>query len=61
MKSLYAKRNESGSYNKVSCLKQGSEISNYCLKQGQVLKTSAADIPRGCFPFTLFVLNFAGL
>ena len=61
MKSLYAKRNESGSYNKVSCLKQGSEMSNYCLKQGQVLKTSAADIPLGCFPFTLLVLNFAGL
>ena len=38
MKSLYAKRNESGSYNKVSCLKQGGEMSNYCLKQGQAFK-----------------------
>ena len=25
--------------NKVSCLKQGGKMSNFCLKQGQVLKT----------------------
>ena len=47
MKSLYTKRHESWSYNKVSCLKQGGEISNYCLKQGQVLKTSRRQIYLG--------------
>ena len=61
MISLYAKRNESGSYNKVSCLKQGSEMSNYCLKQGQVLKTSAADILWGVLSIYLIGTNFAGL
>ena len=25
--------------NKVSCLKQGGKMRNFCLKQGQVLKT----------------------
>ena len=60
MKSLYAKRNESGSYNKVSCLKQGSEMSNYCLKQGQVLKTSAADIPWGVLSIYLIGTKFRG-
>ena len=29
---------------KISCLKQGSEINNFCLKQGQVLKNSAAHL-----------------
>ena len=33
-----AKRNESGSRNKVSCLKKGGEMNSFCLKQGQGLK-----------------------
>ena len=36
------KRNESGSWNKVSCLKKGGEMNSFCLKQGQGLKGSAA-------------------
>ena len=37
---LYAKQNS-----RVSCLKQGSEMSNYCLlKQGRGLKASAAQL-----------------
>ena len=32
---LYAKRNKSGSESSVSCLKQGSVMSNFCLRQGQ--------------------------
>ena len=30
---LYAKQNKSGSEGSVSCLKQGSKMSNFCLKQ----------------------------
>ena len=41
---LYAKRNESGSQNRISCLKQGSEMSNFCLQQGQVLKALVAHL-----------------
>ena len=38
---LYAKWNELGSLSKVCCLKQGSEMSNFCLKQDQGLKALA--------------------
>ena len=41
---LYAKWNESGSQNKVSCLKQGSKINNFYLKQGQGVKDCAAQL-----------------
>ena len=42
---LYAKQNKSGSEISVSCLKQGSEMSNFCLvKQGWGLKPSAAQL-----------------
>jgi len=34
---------------KVSCLKQGSEVNGFCLKQGQGLKASAAH-PHPNFP-----------
>lgn len=39
---LYAKRIESGSLNETSYLKQGSEINDFDLKQGQGFKASAA-------------------
>ena len=35
---LYTKQNKSGSESSVSCLKQGSKMSNFCLTQGQGLK-----------------------
>ena len=38
---LYAKQNKSGSESDVSCLIQGSKMSNFCLKQGRGLKASA--------------------
>ena len=41
---LYAKQNKSGSESSVSCLKQDSEMSNFCLKQGRGLKASAAHL-----------------
>ena len=42
---LSAKQNKSGSESSVSCLKQGSEMSNFCLiKQGRCLKLSAAQL-----------------
>ena len=41
---LYAKWNESGSQNKVSCVKQGSEINNFYLKQGQDVKVWVAQL-----------------
>ena len=42
---VYAKQNKSGSESSVSCLKQGSEMSNFCLiKQGWGLKPSAAQL-----------------
>ena len=42
---LYAKQNKSGSESSASCLKQGSEMSNFCLiKQGCGLKLSAAQL-----------------
>ena len=48
---LYAKQNKSGSESSVSCLKQHSEISNFCLKQGWSLESSTAqlhpDLPWG--------------
>ena len=40
----YAKQNKSGSESSVSCLKQSGKMSNFCLKQGQGLKTSAAQL-----------------
>ena len=41
---LYAKWNESGSQNEVSCVKQGSEINNFYLKQGQDVKVWVAQL-----------------
>ena len=41
---LYAKQNKLGSESSVSCLKQDSEMSNFCLKQGRGLKASAAHL-----------------
>ena len=41
---LYAKHKKSGSESSVSCLKQASEMSNFCLKQGRGLKASAAQL-----------------
>ena len=41
---LYAKQKNSGSESSVSCLKQASEMSNFCLKQGRGLKASAAQL-----------------
>ena len=41
---LYAKRNESGSRNQVSCLKQDSEMGDFWLKQGRGLKAPAAHL-----------------
>ena len=41
---LYAKQNKSGSESSVSCLKQGSEMSNFGLKQGRGVKSSAAHL-----------------
>ena len=38
---LYAKQNNSGLENNDSSLKQGSEMSNFCLKQAQGLKALA--------------------
>ena len=38
---LYAKQNKSGLENSDSSLKQGREMSNFCLKQAQGLKASA--------------------
>ena len=38
---LYAKQNKSGLENNDSSLKQGSEMSNFCLKQAQGLKALA--------------------
>ena len=35
---LYTKQNKLGSESSVSCLKQGSQMSNFCLTQGQGLK-----------------------
>ena len=34
--------------NQVSCLKQSSKISKFCLKQSQVLRASAAHLYRNC-------------
>ena len=53
---------ETSQGHRIRCLVlKDNEMSSYRLKQGQVLKISAADILLGCFPFTLFVLNFTGL
>ena len=41
---LYVKPNKSGSKSSASCLEQGSEMSNFCLKQGRGLKASAAHL-----------------
>ena len=41
---LYAKQNKSGSESSVSCVKQGIEMSNFCLKQRRGLKASAAQL-----------------
>ena len=41
---LYAKQKKSGSESSVSCLKQASEMSNFCLKQGRSLKASEAQL-----------------
>ena len=41
---LYAKHKKSGSESSVSCLKQASEMSNFCLKQGRSLKASEAQL-----------------
>ena len=41
---LYAKQNKLGSESSVSCLKQDSKMSNFCLKQGRGLKASAAHL-----------------
>ena len=60
MKSLYAKRNESGSYNKVSCLKQGGEMSNYCLKQGQAFKDFGGRYTSGVLSIYLIFIKFRG-
>ena len=40
---LYAKQSKSGSESGVSCFKQGREMSNFCLKLGRGLTTSAGD------------------
>ena len=37
-------QNYSGAKSSVSCLRQGSEISNFCLKKGRGLKASAAQL-----------------
>ena len=42
------KRNESGSWNDVSCLKQGCEMNHFCLKQDQVLKALAGHLYPNC-------------
>ena len=39
------KWNESGLLNEVSCLIQGSEIKDFCLKQGQCLQASESSAP----------------
>ena len=36
----------------VSCLKQGSEMSNFCLQQGQVLKALVARTPLHKLPLS---------
>ena len=41
---LYAKQNKSGSKSSVSCLKQGGEMSNFCLKQSRGLKALATHL-----------------
>ena len=41
---LYAKQNKSGSESSVSCVEQGIEMSNFCLKQRRGLKASAAQL-----------------
>ena len=41
---LYAKQNKSGSKSSVSCLKQGGEMNNFCLKQSRGLKASATHL-----------------
>ena len=41
---LHVKPNKSGSKSSASCLEQGSEMSNFCLKQGRGLKASAAHL-----------------
>ena len=42
MKNKADKNTEHKQNIKVSCLKQGSKINGFCLKQGQGLKASAA-------------------
>ena len=42
--SLKAKQSKSESESSVSCLKQGIEMSNFCLKQGRGLNASAAHL-----------------
>ena len=44
---LYAKQNKSGSESSVSCLNQGSKMSNFCLKQGRGLRASAGHLYPG--------------
>ena len=41
---LYAKQSKLGSESSVSCLKQDSEMGNFCLKEGRGLKASAAHL-----------------
>ena len=45
---LYAKQNKSGSESSVSCLKQGSEMSNFSLTQGRGLKVSLSSQKTVC-------------
>ena len=60
------KTNKSGSESSVSCPKHGSEMSNFCLKQGRGLKASAAHLfpkfawvaPRGFFWRLILVRGF---
>lgn len=43
LKILYTKQNEPGSWNKIFCLTQGSEINDFCRnKQGHGLKALVA-------------------
>lgn len=41
---LYAKRNESGSLNEVSCPKEGSEMNDFFLNQGKSFKAWAPNL-----------------